>query len=199
MTISIIQHLLRKLNSVIWILLSTVLEVEDLIVPVTVWNQLSIMSLTRLIIPSLKKASRRSIWQDFGLYAEREGWTKTNAMVFWCVDQILQAVGYSAPDNWLQSRWLSRWIALLDLRETCLRCWCNITVITMIFTTFYLVVSVLTWVSIFWFSRAGPDVSARIYGEANRANIDIFKVSVPSNVPAGITYYPKELFNFPRR
>ncbi|KAJ7465092.1 Alpha/Beta hydrolase protein [Mycena latifolia] len=59
---------------------------------------------------------------------------------------------------------------------------------------------VLTWVSIFWFSRAGPAASLRIYFEAG--NRDISKVlsgSYPKpTIPLGLSHFPKELFMFPR-
>lgn len=58
--------------------------------------------------------------------------------------------------------------------------------------------AVLTWVSIYWFSRAGPAASARIYyetrnsGERENPPMDIV-------VPTGVAYFPKELRVPPRR
>jgi len=54
---------------------------------------------------------------------------------------------------------------------------------------------VLTWVSIYWFSRAGPAASLRIYYECQSAFEDLD----PINVPVGYSYFPKELVILPRR
>ena len=58
-------------------------------------------------------------------------------------------------------------------------------------------VSVLTWVSIYWFSSAGPAASVRIYYEASQA----FNLlgSYVSKVPMGISVFPKDLGIVPRR
>jgi len=53
---------------------------------------------------------------------------------------------------------------------------------------------VLTWVSIYWFSRAGPAASVRIYHEVNF--MDLLLVDV--TVPVGASYFPKELGQTPR-
>ncbi|KAK0468866.1 Alpha/Beta hydrolase protein [Armillaria novae-zelandiae] len=56
---------------------------------------------------------------------------------------------------------------------------------------------VLTWVSIYWFSRSGPTASIRIYHEAfGLADIPIMGRS-PS-IPHGLSYFPKELKGVPR-
>lgn len=54
---------------------------------------------------------------------------------------------------------------------------------------------VLTWISIYWFSRAGPAASLRIYYETvkDRSNLDL----VPG-VPMGVSYFPAELFVVPK-
>ncbi|KAJ7359690.1 Alpha/Beta hydrolase protein [Mycena albidolilacea] len=58
---------------------------------------------------------------------------------------------------------------------------------------------VLTWISVFWFSRAGPAASLRIYFEAGNRNLDqvIGSTSAPV-IPLGISYFPKELLVFPK-
>jgi len=56
---------------------------------------------------------------------------------------------------------------------------------------------VLTWISIYWFSRAGPAASLRVYYEANKAD-QILK-PVPATIPVGYSHFPKELMCFPRR
>ncbi|KIM78507.1 hypothetical protein PILCRDRAFT_824411 [Piloderma croceum F 1598] len=55
---------------------------------------------------------------------------------------------------------------------------------------------VLTWVSIYWFSRAGPAASCRIYYESQKTNI-LGDTAVPT-IPKGISFFPKELANLPR-
>ncbi|KIM43414.1 hypothetical protein M413DRAFT_404228 [Hebeloma cylindrosporum] len=58
---------------------------------------------------------------------------------------------------------------------------------------------VLTWISIYWFSRAGPAASLRIYYEVVNASSDFFTKAQPTKIPLGYSYFPKELINFPRR
>ncbi|XP_006458656.1 hypothetical protein AGABI2DRAFT_200465 [Agaricus bisporus var. bisporus H97] len=56
---------------------------------------------------------------------------------------------------------------------------------------------ILTWISIYWFSRAGPAASLRIYYEHMKSGGDF---SGPKNVkiPIGYSYFPKEIVIFPR-
>ncbi|MCJ1395409.1 hypothetical protein MMC18_008295, partial [Xylographa bjoerkii] len=59
---------------------------------------------------------------------------------------------------------------------------------------------VLTWVSIYWFSTAGPAASTRIYYEALHSakfRADEPEKWVPS-VKLGLAYFPKEIMLFPR-
>ncbi|KAI9435115.1 Alpha/Beta hydrolase protein [Lactarius indigo] len=53
---------------------------------------------------------------------------------------------------------------------------------------------VLTWISIYWFSRAGPAASVRIYYEIGDAVIGFPKTTVP----VGLSFFPKELACFPK-
>ncbi|KAI9450496.1 alpha/beta-hydrolase [Russula earlei] len=54
---------------------------------------------------------------------------------------------------------------------------------------------VLTWVSIYWFSRAGPAASVRIYYEMEKAGETL---NFPkTSVPVGISFFPKELIRTP--
>ena len=54
---------------------------------------------------------------------------------------------------------------------------------------------VLQWVSVYWFSRAGPAASVRIYYEA-AVNRDI---DLPTtSLPFGVSYFPKEIMHIPR-
>ena len=57
-------------------------------------------------------------------------------------------------------------------------------------------VPVLTWISIYEFSRAGPASSLRIYYEISE---DLWLTSPSANIPVGYSYFPKEIGVFPRR
>ena len=57
---------------------------------------------------------------------------------------------------------------------------------------------ILTWVSIYWFSTAGPAASARIYYETRHSNaVRIFGKYIP-HVKLGLSYFPKDLELPPR-
>ncbi|TFK52700.1 alpha/beta-hydrolase [Heliocybe sulcata] len=56
---------------------------------------------------------------------------------------------------------------------------------------------VLTWVSIYWFSRAGPTASTRIYYETHQAK-DLIDQPKVQGVPMGVSYFPVELFHAPK-
>ena len=51
--------------------------------------------------------------------------------------------------------------------------------------------AVLTWISIYWFSRAGPAASTRIYYEYRAWNPE--NDLAYTSVPTGVSYFPKEL------
>ncbi|TDL22088.1 alpha/beta-hydrolase [Rickenella mellea] len=56
---------------------------------------------------------------------------------------------------------------------------------------------VLTWVSIYWFSCAGPAASTRIYFEvANGAGFR--NIPQVTSIPMGVSYFPKELTVLPK-
>ncbi|KAH9035738.1 alpha/beta-hydrolase [Lactarius pseudohatsudake] len=57
---------------------------------------------------------------------------------------------------------------------------------------------VLTWISIYWFSRAGPATSIRIYYEY--AHLDKPKRArfPETSVPVGFSFFPKEVMQLPR-
>ncbi|KAH8979689.1 alpha/beta-hydrolase [Lactarius akahatsu] len=55
---------------------------------------------------------------------------------------------------------------------------------------------VLTWVSIYWFSRAGPAASIRIYYELT-LSAELF-VFPKTTVPVGLSFFPKEIVRFPK-
>ncbi|KAF7310173.1 putative epoxide hydrolase [Mycena indigotica] len=60
---------------------------------------------------------------------------------------------------------------------------------------------VLTWVSIYWFSRAGPAASTRIYYETAGGSFEGFKrlfgITERPTIPFGTSHFPKELIVFP--
>ncbi|TRM57249.1 Alpha/Beta hydrolase protein [Schizophyllum amplum] len=58
---------------------------------------------------------------------------------------------------------------------------------------------VLTWVSIYWFSRAGPTASLRIYYEVfNKGQEDTRPPSKASPIPLGFSIFPGEIMGSPK-
>ncbi|KAJ7081331.1 Alpha/Beta hydrolase protein [Mycena belliarum] len=59
---------------------------------------------------------------------------------------------------------------------------------------------VLTWISIYWFSRAGPTASIRVYLEAENRNFNsIFSITQPTpTIPLGISHFPGDSMVFPK-
>ncbi|KAI0034198.1 alpha/beta-hydrolase [Vararia minispora EC-137] len=55
---------------------------------------------------------------------------------------------------------------------------------------------VLTWISIYWFSRAGPAASVRIYYEHRLSIAEQSKLSVI--IPTALAYFPQEIYQPPR-
>jgi len=55
---------------------------------------------------------------------------------------------------------------------------------------------VLTWISIYWFSRSGPAASVRIYYEFAKQGRGLISEIV--SIPTGHSYFPKELSVLPR-
>lgn len=58
---------------------------------------------------------------------------------------------------------------------------------------------VLTWISLYQFSRAGPAASFRIYYEITRNNERFSPPSEAPSIPLGVSLFPKELVGFPTR
>ncbi|KAH8981705.1 Alpha/Beta hydrolase protein [Lactarius akahatsu] len=55
---------------------------------------------------------------------------------------------------------------------------------------------ILTWISIYWFSRAGPAASIRIYYElALSGEVSAFP---KTTVPVGLSFFPKDIVPFPK-
>ncbi|KAI0351456.1 alpha/beta-hydrolase [Trametes cingulata] len=58
---------------------------------------------------------------------------------------------------------------------------------------------VLEWISVYWFSRAGPAAAGRIYYEMTEGNQgDIFRGTKWTSVPVGASYFPGELARMPK-
>jgi hypothetical protein len=57
---------------------------------------------------------------------------------------------------------------------------------------------VLTWVSIYWFSRAGPAASVRIYFEVMGSGDSTDLKMQQLKVPVEISFFPKEIIHYPR-
>ncbi|KAI4726945.1 alpha/beta-hydrolase [Aureobasidium sp. EXF-10728] len=60
---------------------------------------------------------------------------------------------------------------------------------------------ILTWISVYWFSQAGPAASLRIYYEATHTSSEATRERVQryiERVPLGLCYAPKELTIVPR-
>lgn len=58
-------------------------------------------------------------------------------------------------------------------------------------------VSVLDWISIYWFSRAGPAASVRLYYESTKAG-GFFEGPAWVSIPTGVSWFPKELCPVPK-
>ncbi|THH14010.1 hypothetical protein EW146_g6277 [Bondarzewia mesenterica] len=52
---------------------------------------------------------------------------------------------------------------------------------------------VLTWISVYWFSRAGPAASVRIYYEMAKSGHISRSRPAYAGIPMGVSYFPKEL------
>ncbi|KAI0373866.1 alpha/beta-hydrolase [Pilatotrama ljubarskyi] len=58
---------------------------------------------------------------------------------------------------------------------------------------------VLEWISVYWFSRAGPAAAGRIYYEMTGGNShDTFEGTKWTSVPLGVSYFPGELDPLPK-
>ena len=58
--------------------------------------------------------------------------------------------------------------------------------------------AVLEWISIYWFSRAGPAASVRIYYElTGGGTYDTSEGTKWRSVPLGVAYFPKEIIQYP--
>ncbi|CDO72047.1 hypothetical protein BN946_scf184943.g82 [Trametes cinnabarina] len=58
---------------------------------------------------------------------------------------------------------------------------------------------VIEWISIYWFSRAGPAAAGRIYYEmAGGGKHDAFEGTKWTSVPMGVSYFPREPVHLPK-
>ena len=59
---------------------------------------------------------------------------------------------------------------------------------------------ILTWISIYWFSTAGPAAASFIYYEAlsDTTDLPVSKCQSYIDVPLGLAYLPKEIGNAPK-
>jgi hypothetical protein len=60
------------------------------------------------------------------------------------------------------------------------------------------VLLVLTWISIYWFSRAGPTSAGRIYYEYRAAIQQVANIVIDATLPVGFSHFPKEVIRAPR-
>ncbi|TBU39120.1 epoxide hydrolase [Dichomitus squalens] len=59
---------------------------------------------------------------------------------------------------------------------------------------------VLEWISVYWFSRAGPAACTRIYYELTHGNTtDMFVGTKWTSVPLGVSYFPREPIRLPEQ
>ena len=58
--------------------------------------------------------------------------------------------------------------------------------------------AVLTWISIYWFSRAGPAASVRIYFEVMQGQQDTPLLLPYPKIPMGISLFPNNIYVFPK-
>jgi hypothetical protein len=58
--------------------------------------------------------------------------------------------------------------------------------------------AVLTWISIYWFSRGGPTASLRIYYEVD-INSAYSVSETPPTIPLGLSHFPMDILVFPKR
>ena len=66
-------------------------------------------------------------------------------------------------------------------------------------TTILTTPAVLEWISIYWFSRAGPAASTRIYYEIGNGGTPSLITSPGwTSVPLGVSYFPAELIRAPK-
>jgi len=58
---------------------------------------------------------------------------------------------------------------------------------------------ILTWISIYWFSRAGPTASLRIYFETfNGQSTSPIPSQICPKIPMGVSLFPKDVFVLPK-
>jgi hypothetical protein len=58
---------------------------------------------------------------------------------------------------------------------------------------------ILTWISVYWFSKAGPTSSTRIYYEYVQTQGGLAGEKANTNIPLGLSYFPGEIGASPPR
>ena len=58
--------------------------------------------------------------------------------------------------------------------------------------------AVLEWISIYYFSRAGPAASVRIYYEMSNGGEEVGRSPGWTSVPLGVSYFPAEIMHLPK-
>ena len=58
--------------------------------------------------------------------------------------------------------------------------------------------TVLEWISIYYFSRAGPAASVRIYYEMSNGGEEVGRSPGWTSVPLGVSYFPAEIMHLPK-
>ena len=138
--------------------------------PHPVWNPLSFLG---MLLPGAWTAAEKA-----GV-ARTEKWMKDGQGYFMEHSTRPQTIGYSLADSpvgllaWIYEK-LVEWTDDYPFTDD----------------------EILTWVSIYWFSRAGPAAPCRTYYEFEQENA-LADAAVP-NIPMGVAYFPKELVNLPR-
>ncbi|KAF7966460.1 hypothetical protein HWV62_38354 [Athelia sp. TMB] len=139
--------------------------------PHPLWNPLSFVG---LFLPGSWSASEKA-----GV-ARSQSWMKDGRGYFLEQSTRPQTIGYSLADSpvgllaWIYEK-LREWTDDYPFTDD----------------------EVLTWISVYWFSRAGPAASVRIYYEVEHEGG--FQSAGPNpKIPMGVAYFPKELVNLPR-
>ena len=159
--------------------------------------------------PSYSPPFAPAITFSVQLHACRKGRSQT----YWLVRSegkgLLWAADYPTSDSRVWSRRLSRWIIIVDLWEARpldgqlpMGWWWGSVVLSLSRIVDHISLScstVLTWISIYWFSRAGPAASLRIYYEVLKADPQLLTTLQPTTIPLGYSYFPRELISLPRR
>lgn len=133
----------------------------------------------------------------------RKTWSGARRMVWTARNCLSPTTGNRPPNHRLQSRWFSSRDFSLDIRETAHmvgwlplgRRWRYVVSHPYPWCLRWTTLVVLEWISIYWFSRAGPTASIRLYYEVFSMLLKGALVKIPvSTIPMGLSYFPEELY-----